>query len=274
MNKFLEKLPRDDIKKFAKEVNKKLVSSDYKNNRVPDPTTITEKQEKKIKIYVKNYFDRAVEKYEEYEEKKKARRAKNGHGHDVSRATPISQPIETPTIETPTMKGDGDVVMTDDEDVSLTPNSLDRKRKREDDVLESPSLTPSEAPLMKRLKEDEVDIPSPPPPPPPPLDGEAPLDTVADQVQILGEQEEAQLVAAEAERQKLREEEAALERENEYNMLAFEKEQQDKMVNGSTHIDPEALPHTHENTGGGSDPTKEDTSVLQHNNAQHEVMSH
>lgn len=153
--------------------------------------------------------------------------------------------------------------MTDEEDVGSTPNSLDRKRKRED-VLESPSLTPSETPSMKRLKEDEGDIPSPPPPPPPPMDGEAALNLATEPVQMLGEQDEAQLVAAEVERQKLREEEAALERENEFNMLAFEKEQQEKLVNGNHASNPNGL----------SNLTEEDASTLQHNTAQHEVMSH
>ncbi|KAI1777735.1 hypothetical protein F4818DRAFT_324066 [Hypoxylon cercidicola] len=266
MDQFRRKLSKEEIKKFAKEVSKKLVASDYKNKRVDDPTSITEKQEKKVKKYVRDFFDRAVEKKKIYD-MKKAERATSGH--DISQATPVSQPIETPTA-----KGDGDVVMTDEEDVSLTPNSLDRKRKREDDVVESPSLTPSETPSMKRLKEDEGDIPSPPPPPPPPLDGEAALDMVTDPVQMLGEQEEAQLVAAEAERQKLREEEAALERENEFNMLAFEKEQNETLVNGTNHIDPEGLTQTHKDASGGSDPTEGETSALQHNTAQHEVMSH
>ncbi|KAI1768786.1 hypothetical protein GGR53DRAFT_462171 [Hypoxylon sp. FL1150] len=258
MDKFSHKLPKEDLKKFAKEVNKKLVQSDYKNSRVSDPTSITEKQEKKVRKYVKEFFDRAVEKRREYE-KKKAERAKSGH--DVSQATPASQLIETPTT-----KGDGDVAMTDEEDAGLTPDSLDRKRKRED-ILESPSLTPSETPSMKRLKEDEGDIPSPPPPPPPPMDGEATLDLAAEPIQMLGEQDEAQLIAAETERQKLREEEAALERENELNMLAFEKEQKEQLVNGN-YTDPDGLTQTPEH------PAEEESSALQHNTAQHEVMSH
>ncbi|KAI2615470.1 hypothetical protein GGR54DRAFT_290807 [Hypoxylon sp. NC1633] len=263
VDKFRHKLPKEDLKKFAKEVNKKLVASDYKNNRVNDPTSITEKQERKVKQYVRDFFERAVEKYKAHE-KKKADRAKNGK--DIARTAKAEESVENPI---PAVKEDEDVPMTDDDASALTPNSLDRKRKREDDMAESPSLTPSEAPSVKRVKEDEGDVPSPPPPPPPPLDGEAVLDVVAEQdkaleedATLIRETEEAQLIA-EAERQKLREEEAALERENELNMLAFEQEQQDKLVNGNS--------ASNELDSAGGDTA---AAAIQHNARKHEVMSH
>src|ERR1700722_9704832 len=62
MDKFRNKLPKEDLKKFAKEIGKKLVASDFKNNRVEDPTKISSKQEKKVKKYVKDFFDKAVAK--------------------------------------------------------------------------------------------------------------------------------------------------------------------------------------------------------------------
>ena len=71
VDKFYGKLPKDDLKKFAREVNKKLVASDYKNNRVEDPTSISTKQEKKVKKYVRDYFERAVVKYKEQQEQQK-----------------------------------------------------------------------------------------------------------------------------------------------------------------------------------------------------------
>ncbi len=67
MDKFHHKLPRDDLKKLAKDISKKLVASDYKHSRVEDPTSITSKQEKKVKKYVKDFFDRALEKYKVHE---------------------------------------------------------------------------------------------------------------------------------------------------------------------------------------------------------------
>ncbi|KAI1457749.1 hypothetical protein F4805DRAFT_163965 [Annulohypoxylon moriforme] len=276
MDKFRHKLPREDLKKFAKDVNKKLVASDYKNHRVEDPTSITEKQEKKVKKYVKDFFERAVEKYKAHE-KKKAERANHAHN--------VAQPIDSTDSATAPAAKDEDIVMTDDETGS-TPNSLDRKRKREDDAAGSPSVTPSETPSMKRLKEEEVDVPSPPPPPPPPIDGEVGLDMAAEQGKVLGglddsllhEDDEEQRMAAEAERQKLREEEAALERENELNMLDFEREQEKqdtngKVLNGTHHID-EGASRTQENSGDGLGSAEEESAAIQHSARKHEVMSH
>ncbi|KAI1410143.1 hypothetical protein F5Y13DRAFT_77543 [Hypoxylon sp. FL1857] len=274
VDKFRQKLPKEDLKKFAKEINKKLVASDYKNNRVDDPTSITEKQERKVKKYVKDFFERAVEKYRDHE-KKKAERASKGQD--------ASQTSHQTDSATPAAKDEEDIVMTDDETGS-TPNSLDRKRKREDDVIGSPSQTPSETPSMKRLKEDESDVPSPPPPPPPPLDGDVTLDMVTEQDKVFGEQddvlanerEEAERLAAETERQKLREEEAALERENELNMLAFEREQQehDKLVNGNGHVDAEERSRALEHSSAGLDATGEGNAAIQHSARKHEVLSH
>ncbi|KAG4219969.1 hypothetical protein PC116_g31552, partial [Phytophthora cactorum] len=271
VDRFHKKLPKDDLKKFSKEINKKLVASDYKNNRVDDPTSISEKQQRKVKEYVKDFFNRAVEKYRAREQKK----AERANEHNDSQVSQDAESTATPAAK------DEDTVMTDDEGVSSTPGSLDRKRKREDDVCGSPSLTPSETPSMKRVKEDESDVPSPPPPPPPPLDGEATMEIASESDKMFGEQdsplagkEEAQRVAAEVERQKLREQEAALERENELNMLAFEREQHHKLVNGNSHIVPEGLSQTHENANGGLDSAGEDGAPIQHSARKHEVMSH
>ncbi|KAI0377825.1 hypothetical protein F5Y04DRAFT_170066 [Hypomontagnella monticulosa] len=266
VDKFRQKLPKDDLKKFAKEINKKLVASDYKNKRVDDPTSITEKQEKKVKKYVKDFFDRAVEKFREHE-KKKAERATDKHGgpqpgHDAK------------SITVPAMNHDEDIEMTDDEVTSTTPNSTDRKRKREDDTIDSPSLTPSETPSVKRLKEDEGDVPSPPPPPPPPLDGENVLDMVTEQYKALGEEDVALLHEKEAEQEKLREQEAALERENELNMLDFEREQHDKLVNGNSHVDPQHLPGAQEDISNELASAEDGGAAIQHGARKHEVMSH
>ncbi|KAI0399942.1 hypothetical protein F4802DRAFT_528508 [Xylaria palmicola] len=222
MDKFRHKLPKEELKKFAKEVSKKLVSSDYKNNRVDDPTAITEKQERKVKSYVKDFLDRAVQKYQAHE-KKKTEHATRHNAKSSQR--PIPNGNDTP-IETSGHRDKVDVAMTDEEEVGGTPGSLDLKRKREDDAIASPDLTPSETPFLKRLKEDEGDAPSPPPPPPPPPpDSEQTFDSIlTEQESIVGEQDAALIrQQEEEERQRLREEEAALERENELNMLEFQR---------------------------------------------------
>ncbi|KAI5926407.1 histone-lysine N-methyltransferase [Camillea tinctor] len=268
MDKFRHKLPKEDLKKFAKEVNKKLVASDYKNNRVEDPTSITEKQERKVKKYVKDFFDRAVEKYKAHEKKKAERAEKNG----TAPLQPSQEHI--PLNDLQTMKDDADMTMSDDEDATSTPSSSDRKRKRDDDLTGSPSLTPSETPSMKRLKEDEGDVPSPPPPPPPPPEGDASLDQdMAEQEDLVLEEQEAALmqeneearVAEEAERQKLREAELALERENELNMIDFKRQQLGKeATDENNHMDINGTPQSLENSDG----------VQPNESRKQEVMSH
>ncbi|KAI1501053.1 Set2 Rpb1 interacting domain-containing protein [Biscogniauxia marginata] len=279
MDKFRHKLPKEDLKKFAKEINKKLVASDYKNNRVEDPTSITEKQGRKVKKYVKDFFDRAVEKYKAHETKKAERAGKDGS----TALLPDQEHINS--IGTSAGKDDADIVMTDDdEDASSTPSSSDRKRKRDDDVPGSPSLTPSETPSLKRLKEDEGDVPSPPPPPPPPPEGEFPLDQdVMEQDLVLREQEvalmqeneEAQRIAEETERQKLREEEAALEKENELNMLDFERQQLNKQAaDGNNHVDMNGTSKTPEN-GDREDISSDESRAMKPNTSRKkEVVSH
>ncbi|KAI1337798.1 histone-lysine N-methyltransferase [Xylariaceae sp. FL0016] len=267
MDKFRHKLPKEELKKFAKEVNKKLVASDYKNNRVDNPTSITEKQEKKIKKYVKDFFERAAEKYKDHE-KKKAERARND---DPTSDKPHRSGRDTP-METLVAREEVDIVMSDDEDVVSTSDSSVLKRKREDDTLGSPSVTPSETPSMKRLKEDEGDIPSPPPPPPPPPENAAPLDPeISEQDRALQEQEAALMRENEenerdAERQQLQEAEEALQRENERNLLDV----QESRANGGIH-------ETSQVSGGegrGEDAECDEMAINRENSRKHEVLSH
>lgn len=195
MDKFRHKLPKDDLKKFAKEINKKLVSSDYKNRRVENPSQISKKQEQKVKKYVKDFFDKAVTKYNALE-KKKAEKLRNGTGSFSGTPTTADKIVVDLKIE-------DDFVMSDDEEIDLTPPS-DHKRKRPDDL----DMTSSE-PSPKRVKDE--DAPTPPPPPPPPPAVATPGDIIID-----------------ADADALRQQEAELERENELNRLEFERDQLSK----------------------------------------------
>ncbi|KAI1167445.1 hypothetical protein F5B18DRAFT_440576 [Nemania serpens] len=223
MDKFRYKLPKEELKKFTKEVSKKLVSSDYKNSRVEDPTSITEKQERKVKAYVKEFLDRAVQKYQDHEKKRVEHTTRD---NSKSSQRLVVNGHSTP-MDSSATRDNGDVPMTDDEEAGATPSSTDLKRKRQDDPIGSPDLTPSETPFLKRLKENENDTPSPPPPPPPPPpDSENTFDSVMAEQNGVVEQDAAlfqQQAEEEEERQRLREEEAALERENELNMLEFQR---------------------------------------------------
>ncbi|KAK3692906.1 methyltransferase-like protein [Podospora appendiculata] len=187
MDKFHHKLPKEELKKFAREVNKKLVASDYKNHRVTDPTSITPKQEKKVRKYVKEFFDRAVVKFREHEQQKKSGRGGEGGAVSGGRPAASEKAGEASSIAATPAKEDDDVVLSDVEDDILSSGSgSERKRKREDEVEESCGETPSETPSLKRVKEDDMEIPSPPPPPPPPND--TPL---TDEERSMREQEEA-----------------------------------------------------------------------------------
>ena len=69
------------------------MSSDYKNHRVEDPTKISSRQEKQVKKYVQEYFEKAVSKKKEHDKKTSERKAKE----EVSDAYTLA--LDNPTIE-------------------------------------------------------------------------------------------------------------------------------------------------------------------------------
>ena len=155
-------------------ISKKLVSSDFKNHRVEDPTKISSRQEKQVKKYVKEYFDKAVAKKREHEKKKAERRSKEGES-----AVSPAPALGTEVKKEGESDGDQDMAMSDDDDEkpkleSTTPatpsdmlsqvEGLKRKRLNDEDP-ESMKFGDNGATPSKRLKSE-----SPPPPPPPPPD--------------------------------------------------------------------------------------------------------
>ncbi|KAK1975545.1 SET domain-containing protein [Colletotrichum cereale] len=211
IDKYRHKLPKDDLKRLGKDVCKKLVSSDYKGRRVQDPTTpLDQKQARKVKTYVKDFLDKAIVKFKHFEQEKEkaspvgevdkpgnANLASNGLGTDTGGAV------------TPVDVAD-DVMLSDMEDAGST-GSPERKRKRgEEGAVEPLDLTPSDEPLVKRLREDDVEdgATPPPPPPPPPADMEStatPEEPMTEEQRALREQEEA-LVRENEESERLEEE--------------------------------------------------------------------
>lgn len=189
MQKFSSQLPKDDLKKFAREVGKKLVASDFKNHRVEDPMKISEKQEKKVKKYVREYFEKAVQKKKAIDKKKREKEKTNGVNGSSSKDT--EPKINGDMVELNCSKADAfptkeesDAEMSDDDDkdvgasfpdgpspsIPATPvDSPDLKRKREGDDFDTPG---EEIESFKRIKdENSVEASPPPPPPPPPTDG-------------------------------------------------------------------------------------------------------
>lgn len=185
MNKFKHKLPRDELKKFAKELGKKLVESDFKHKRVGDPTKVNEKTERGVKKYAKDYFDKCVVRHREHEKKKADRRAskeaKAKVNGDSGSYTPPGEPMAA-TEEADTIEDDdediklelNEDIMDDvnDDEEDNTPTDLKRKRESvalHDDVLvkgEDDGDSPSSP--KKLRSEDPQQAPPPPPPPPPP----------------------------------------------------------------------------------------------------------
>ena len=187
MNKYKTKIPRDDLKRFAKEIAKKLVESDFKGGRVEDPTKISEKHQQKVKKYCKEFFEKAAYKHGKYEKEKAAKRAKSANETKTSsagmstatsiEASPMQNLNTSPEMNVKKEGGsdEEDVQMSENEpgdDEKATPASpspgmqngdiLKRKRSHSEDqdVEDEGDLTKS--PLKK------LNLYSPPPPPPPP----------------------------------------------------------------------------------------------------------
>ena len=170
-------------KRYAK-VSKKLVSSDFKNHRVEDPTKISSRQEKQVKKYVKEYFDKAVAKKREHDKKKAERR--NKEGESAASPTPV---IAAGVKAEGESDGDQDMAMSDDDEdekpklesaTPVTPSDqllqaerLKRKRVNDEDP-DCVKLEDNEATPSKRHKSE-----SPPPPPPPPPADEIPPDPMS-----------------------------------------------------------------------------------------------
>ncbi|KAJ8608471.1 hypothetical protein MRB53_039636 [Persea americana] len=180
-------------KLYENTVAKKLVASDFKNGRVQDPAVISHKQEKQVKKYVKEYFDKAVLKKVDHDRKKAEKRAhgeKNGHSVPDSIATPTmdldsATPIGSPTAKP--SKEDEDIALSeneveDDDDApsesQISPDesnlSSDNKRKREAD--ETPLTVASDGDDINPSKRTRSESEPPPPPPPPPPPGAPPED--------------------------------------------------------------------------------------------------
>ncbi|KAJ5320567.1 hypothetical protein N7508_000850 [Penicillium antarcticum] len=151
VDQYKHKIPKDDLKRFAKETAKKLVEGDYKKNRVTDPTKITEKHQQTVKSYCKSFFDKAAAKYKQ-REKHKAEKPKGS-----------AESSEAPEADLKMSDVEADAAPSTsplDNDASAT---LKRKRNGQGDVDSAMDVDSSPS---KRQKS----TPPPPPPPPPPVE--------------------------------------------------------------------------------------------------------
>ena len=160
MNKYKHRIPKEDLKRFGKEISKKLVAADYKAGRVTDPTKIDDKQKGKVKDYCKQYFDRAAHKHKKAEAEKKTKGTTNT-------STPTAMSPATDQDFTPMKKeesDDEDVKMSDHEDTPSERSTLKRKRGDSSPVVKTEDRDKSP---HKKLN---VNTPPPPPPPAPPIE--------------------------------------------------------------------------------------------------------
>jgi hypothetical protein len=152
-NKYKGRLDRDDIKRFAKECSKKLVNSDFKNKRVTDPSKIDPKQEKAVKKFVTEFFERAVVKKKEHDQRK-------GEGSNPADAGDMQ--VDSP--KDANNDGPSNIAGTDSNNgvsASLSPANLKRPRNEES------STTGATHEDDQQGKKARVSAPAPPPPPPP-----------------------------------------------------------------------------------------------------------
>ena len=208
MDKFKSRLPRDDLKRFAKEVSKKLVASDFKNKRVTDPTKISEKQERSVRKYVQEYFEKAVQKKVEHDKRKKKEATGKddtaAYGSKLAHTSEVmanQQQHESATVDRATTDPRRPSVREAEEDIVLSENEIEPDEDDDDDDqdndndTEAPTsngtkrkrslgdgqdtpLTPADEmsgpSSTKKVCEGDAEmepsapIPPPPPPPPPP----------------------------------------------------------------------------------------------------------
>lgn len=221
MQKFRHKLPKEDLKKFAKEVGKKLVASDFKNDRIENPTKISEKQEKKVKNYVRAYFEKAVAKKGDLDRRRKEKE----RGGIIKQSNEMIEVV----IDMATQSQDE---KDEDETIEMSPSSIQqdttpgtpsakRKRTESSEITGGDDLSDS----VKRIKEESKDnTPSPPPPPPPPSGGshdncDEDHDMIDDEIAVLKIETEEELQMRLQEEELMRENEEAERMENEMGRL-------------------------------------------------------
>ena len=219
MNKYRKKMPKEDLKRYAKEITKKTVASDYKRNRVDDPTRISREHEKAVKKHVYDFFDKAFKKYREHEKKKQAHKLakaqkveangekkENGETNETPSDTQILSPLNGEDGENEEDDEEVTMDMSEDEDgdVNMPPtggsDDTDESRKRKHGA-EHGVGDDAEA---KRVKDDGESATPPPPPPPPPPPQESPRNEVEDA-------HDAELKAAQEALEKENEDAAAME---------------------------------------------------------------
>ncbi|KAF2232112.1 hypothetical protein EV356DRAFT_534948 [Viridothelium virens] len=187
MNKYKGKLPKEDLKRLAKEVTNTMVNSDYKHSRVQDPTDLSSDRVPKIREYVKKFFAKAHHKLRDRQkEKGKEKKANGEHAQDAintpTKEAQAERNIDGEDMEISDPEPDPDDEKTTPVDTPPTqepsPNELKRKLEEANGALvaEDGSSSPS-----KRVKSETLNGPPAPPPPPPPTEPPPDMDEDEDE---------------------------------------------------------------------------------------------
>ncbi|KAJ5787049.1 WW/Rsp5/WWP [Penicillium paradoxum] len=168
VDQYKHKIPDHHLKRFAKEIAKKLVESDYKKNRVSDPTAkIPTKHQQTVKNYCKTFFRKAAAKYVA-REKLEAEKSQS-QGADPTPGDELPDPGSTKVSD-----DEVDVLARDPASSPLQDDdaaSLKRKRSKSLGLDTGGDGASSPAKQQKS---------TPPPPPPPPPPAENPMHDDAD----------------------------------------------------------------------------------------------
>jgi hypothetical protein len=125
-------------------------------------------------VYVKTFFDRAVEKHHASRKERKEKAAGKQASNGIKSSTPTGSPSQSSALPIDqSLNGDAESHIetkhqdTDNDDLE-SGSAHTRKRGRSPETHLSPSHT--DELLPKKAKTEELETATPPPPPPPPMD--------------------------------------------------------------------------------------------------------
>jgi hypothetical protein len=121
-------------------------------------------------VYVKTFFDRAVEKHHANRKGKKEKAVAKQATNGIKSSTPPGSPSQSSTVPVDqSLNGETKHQDTDDDDLE-SGSAHTRKRGRSPETQLSPSHI--DELLPKKAKTEELETATPPPPPPPPMDSD------------------------------------------------------------------------------------------------------
>ncbi|SMR48068.1 unnamed protein product [Zymoseptoria tritici ST99CH_1A5] len=174
--KYKHKLPKDELKRWAKEFAKQVVDSDFRKNKVADPNKIDDKKIKDVRKHAQTFFEKAVKKKQAAEAKRAGKDTSKdigGNSAEDSPAAPGSPMLVEDNDDDDADQGrEQDVAMSVDaidaiDATPATPTAAALKRLRGDE-----SMTDADNAFSKKQRTESVEAFAPPPPPPPPPAGD------------------------------------------------------------------------------------------------------